>query len=114
MKKVIDATDRTLGRVASEAAALLVGKDSVDFVKHEAPKVQVHVENASKLRIDPKKLLQKEYKRYSGYPGGLTHEAMGDTINRKGYTFVVENAVKGMLPKNKLQSVMLKNLVVTE
>lgn len=110
----LDATGKKLGRIASEAAALLIGKNTTDFAKNTAPKVTVTVTNASKLDISNKKAVEKEYGRYSGYPGGLRFEALGDLAQRKGYKAIVSHAVKGMLPKNKLQAVMLKNLVVTE
>jgi len=114
MEKVIDATNQKLGRVASAAASMLMGKDTTSFTRREAPNVVVTITNAKKLRIDPRKKAEKAYKRFSGYPGGLTEEKMSSLIERKGIEEIVRIAVKGMLPKNKLQDVMLKRLKVSE
>lgn len=111
--KVIDAQNKILGRVASEAAITLLGKDKPDYAPNKVGG-QVHIINASKLSIDAKKLKQKEYKRYSGYPGGLKHQRLEELIAKKGHKAVVEKAVKNMLPANKLRDIMLKNLKVTE
>jgi large subunit ribosomal protein L13 len=108
----IDAKGRTLGRVASEAAHILLGKNTVTFVKHQAAPVSVVVENASKLLIREPKKDQKEYIRYSGYPGGLKSATLREVIEKKGHAEVLRRAVKGMLPKNRLQSVRMKNLVI--
>lgn len=113
MEKVIDATNQKLGRVATEAASILMGKNTTSFTRREAPNVVVRIENASKLRIDPRKKAEKAYKRFSGYPGGLTEEKMSSVIDRKGVEEVVRIAVKGMLPKNKLQDQMLKHLKIS-
>ncbi|PCI30093.1 50S ribosomal protein L13 [Candidatus Wolfebacteria bacterium] len=110
----IDATGKKLGRIASEAAAILIGKNTTDFAKNTAPNVEVTVANASQLDISSKKADEKMYGRYSGYPGGLKFESLGKLSARKGYKAIVSKAVKGMLPKNKLQPIMLKNLIVTE
>ncbi len=108
----IDATGKRLGRLATEVATLLMGKDSTKFVKHKAPSVEVIIQNASKLDISPKKMEQKIYTSYSGYPGGLKKRPMNKVIEKHGYEEVVRKAVHGMLPGNKLRPIMMKNLKV--
>jgi large subunit ribosomal protein L13 len=114
MEHTIDATNQKLGRVASRAAALLMNKDSVDFARNKMPESKVVVENASKLSITEKKLLQSTHARYSGYPGGLTKEPLRKVIEKKGYREVLKHAISGMLPKNKLRAKMLLNLTIKE
>jgi large subunit ribosomal protein L13 len=111
---VIDAKDKSLGRVATEAVVLLTGKNSASFSKEKAPNALVEIINASKLRMREKKLDAKEYKRFSGYPGGLKTETVTHFIKRRGIEEVVRKAVYGMLPKNKLRAVIMKNLIVKE
>lgn len=116
-KKVIhtiDAADRSIGRVASAAAMMLMGKDSPRYQPHVAPDVEVHITNASKLLIPVKKKADKKYVRYTGHPGGLREENLGELMERRGVTVVLERAVRGMLPNNKLRTRMLKNLIVEE
>lgn len=110
----IDATGKKLGRVASEAAKLLMGKHKTSFVKHKVVGDQVKIENVSKLDMTNKKMGQKTYSSYSGYPGGLKQENMTKVVASKGYTEVVKKAVYGMLPSNKLRQDMLKNLEISE
>ncbi len=114
MNHTIDATGKSLGRLATEVATLLMGKNTPEFVRNSAPHVLVTVTNASKLKVAPQKLLEKTYKRYSGYPGGLKEETMAKVVEKKGYREVVATAVKGMLPDNKLKKDMMKHLTVTE
>ena len=71
MNHTIDATDKALGRIASEAAALLNAKDSIHFVKNRVADVTVTVTNASKIKITGNKMNESVHKSYSGYPGGL-------------------------------------------
>jgi large subunit ribosomal protein L13 len=114
MEYTIDATNKSLGRLASEAATKLMGKNTTTFVRNAVPNTRVTITNASKMKVDPKKLDQKIYKTYSGYPGGLKEKKMAHVVSTKGYTEVVTTAVKGMLPDNKLKKEMLKHLIVTE
>lgn len=109
----IDATGKRLGKVATEAATYLIGKNLPTFVKNIAPDVLVTIENASKLDI-PEKRKNDIYQSYSGYPGGRSEETLEHLGERLGYSEAVRRTVKGMLPKNKLQSVRMKNLIVTE
>lgn len=114
MKYTLDATNRSIGRVATEAAVFLMGKNEVDFARNTMPDSRVEITNASKAKIFPAKMLQKTYSRYSGYPGGLKQPTMAKVIDNKGYSELFREAVSGMLPKNKLRSKMLKNLTVSE
>jgi len=110
----IDASNKKLGRVATEAATVLIGKNSPDFAKNTVAPVKVTILNASKADISEKKKGEKEYVRYSGHPGGLKKELMKDVIGKKGYSEVFKKAVYGMLPKNKLRDRRIKNLIITE
>jgi len=109
----IDAAGKPLGIVATEAATYLLGKDQPDFAKNLVAPVQVNIENASKLDI-PEKRKSEIYQSYSGYPGGRSEETLEHLGERLGYAEVVRRTVKGMLPGNKLQAIMMKNLRVTE
>jgi len=113
-KHVIDAKDRVPGRVATEAAVLLMGKNKADFARNRIPKVEVEVTNASSLKLDAKKLKDKSYYHYSGYPGGLKKQTQGHLVKTKGAGEVLRRAVYGMLPKNKLRPRMMKNLKIKD
>jgi len=108
----IDATDRTLGRVASEAAHALLGKRSVKFVKNAAMPIKVTIENASKLHLPKKRQEGKVYTHYTGYPGGLREVRMDMLISKKGIEEVVRKTVDGMIPRNKLRTPRMKNLII--
>jgi len=110
----IDATDRTLGRVASEAAHALLGKRSAHFVKNQALPVTVTVNNAGKLHLPARRIKGKVYTRYTGYPGGLHAMSMEEMITKKGIAAVVKKTVDGMIPRNKLRTPRMKNLIVNE
>ena len=114
MNYIIDAQNKSIGRVASEAACVLIGKNKSDYAPNTVADVSVEIKNASKAKIHPKKLANKSYKRYSGYPGGLKEKSMKEMIKNKGYGELFRIAVKGMLPSNKLRNSMLKNLKITE
>ena len=109
----IDAKGRRLGKVATEAATFLMGKDQPDFAKHILAPVTVTITNASKMDI-PENRKDDIYQSYSGYPGGRSEETLEHLGERLGYAEVIRRTVNGMLPKNKLQSQMMKNLIVTE
>ncbi len=113
MNHTIDATGKKLGRVSSLAAGYLRGKSDTGFAPNKVPMTKVIIENVSKLDLSPKRL-EEEYKTYSGYPGGLKHESRGHLIGRRGMKEVVMRTVRGMLPRNKLRTQMLKNLTITE
>jgi len=110
----IDASGKKLGRIASEVATILLGKDKPDFKRNVTAPVKVKVTNVSKLDINVKKLENKEYKRYTGYPSGLKSETMEEVIKKKGYKEIFRKAVYGMIPSNKLRSKRLKNLIISE
>ena len=113
MEHKIDATNKKLGRIASEAAMVLRGKTDTSFAPNVVPDNKVVIENASKVDLSDARM-EETYARYSGYPGGLTHEKRGNLIKRKGFRSIFEKAVSGMLPKNKLRKQFLKNLIVNE
>lgn len=113
-KYTIDATGKSLGRLASEAAALLLAKNSTSFAKNFAAKVKVEVINASKVTVTGDKLKQKTHKRFSLYPGGLKTPSWSDVASKKGYKELIRHAVEGMLPKNNLQKNRMKNLKISE
>jgi len=98
---VIDAEGQTLGRLASEAAALIRGKHKPQFTPHVDIGDFVIVINADKVVLTGKKLQQKKYYRHSQYPGGLKTTTAGEMLNKKPAR-LIELAVHGMLPKNKL------------
>ena len=108
----IDATDRTLGRVASEAAHALLGKRSAQYAQNLAMPMKVVIENASKLHLPSRRTAGKVYTHYTGYPGGLRSITMKELIAKKGIEEVVRVTVDGMLPRNKLRAPRMKNLVI--
>lgn len=110
---VFDAAGKSLGRLATEVAMALRGKNEPNYQPHIAPSVTVTINNASQVKLSSSQL-DAQYKRYSGYPGGLKHETREHLIDRKGYREVFEKAVYGMLPNNKLRAVMMKNLIINE
>lgn len=110
----IDAAGKALGRVASEAAKALIGKMSPDYTPNVRSDVKVTITNASKLVVREKKLLQKTFTRYTGFPGGFKKESLGRLNARKGEGEAVRRAVASMLPKNTMRVARMKNLTVTE
>ena len=108
---VVDAEGKTLGRLAAEVAQVLRGKNKPTFTPHVDTGDHVIVVNAEKIRVTGKKLIQKEYFRHSGYPGGSTFVTLGNML-QKHPARVIEMAVKGMLPKNKLGAQMYRKLNV--
>lgn len=108
---VIDAKDKILGRLATEVAMILMGKTKASFVPYLDTGDYVVVTNASKVKMTGKKMMNKTYTRHSGYPGGLTVETFDKVIVKKP-EFVIEHAVAGMLPDNKLGKQMIKKLKV--
>jgi|SRR3989344_3862260 len=110
----IDAEGKRLGRVASEAAKFLMGKNTPSFRKNVLPDVSVEIINAAKSDVPFKKMMEKKYERYSGYPGGIKFSTLDDLMKKKGWTEVYRFAVYGMLPTNKLRSQMIKRLTIKE
>ncbi|UZE93164.1 MAG: 50S ribosomal protein L13 [Candidatus Nealsonbacteria bacterium] len=105
----IDAEDKVLGRLASKVAILLRGKQKPDFVPYKDMGDIVIVKNVEKLKITGRKMEQKKYYRYSGYPGGLKEIPLKRLFKTKPEE-VLKKAVYGMLPKNKLRSKQIKRL----
>jgi large subunit ribosomal protein L13 len=110
----LDATGKKPGRLATEIAVLLMGKNRTDFAKNRIPDTKVEVTDASKLVINPTKAKDKVYYHHSGYPGGLKAENMERVIEKKGAKEVLRRAVSGMLPKNKLRAQMMKRLTIKD
>lgn len=108
---VVDATDQTLGRLATRIATLLEGKHKPIYSPHLDTGDHVVVLNAGKIRVTGDKLRQKRYHRHSGYPGGLREESLGTLLERRPQ-LVIERAVKGMLPQNRLGRAMLRKMKV--
>ena len=106
---LIDASDISLGRTASVVAGLLRGKHKSNFTPHVDCGDNVVVINADKIKLTGDKWSQKEYISHSGYPGGQKI-ITADKLHRKNNIKLVENAVKGMLPKNKLGAELFRNL----
>lgn len=110
----IDAAGGALGRVASEAASVLLGKKSAHFVKNEVLPVEVEIVNASKLAMTEKRISGKEYTHYTGYPGGLRITPLAHLIEKKGVSEALRKAVDGMIPRNKLRKERMKRLTITD
>jgi len=108
---VIDASEERLGRLATRVAMVLRGKHKPEFTPHVDTGDFVVVVNASKVQLTGRKLDAKKYYRYSGYPGGL--KAIGArTVRETDSERMIRQAVKGMLPKNKLSRHIIKKLKV--
>ena len=110
----IDATGKSLGRVASAAAKHLMGKTLSTYVTNAQSGTKVVITNASKLHITEKKRVTKIYEHYSQYPGGLKREKLSSLSARKGFSEVLKVAVQGMIPRNTLRVGRMKNLTITE
>ncbi len=110
-RHVIDAEGKVLGKIATEAAELLMGKNKAMFTRNIDTGDFVVVTNAAKVKVTGKKLEQKMYYRHSGYPGGFRAVPLSEMLANKPEA-VIEHAVKGMLPQNKLGDAMIKKLKV--
>lgn len=108
---VVDATNIPLGRVASQVAAVLRGKNKTIYTPHVDTGDYVIVINTDKMILTGNKLTQKKYYRHSGFPGGLKEVVYKDLMEKKS-DFALEKAVKGMLPKNSLGKKMFGKLKV--
>ena len=108
---LVDASDQTLGRLATRIATLLEGKHKATYSPHLDSGDHVVVVNAAKVKVTGNKLIQKTYYRHSNYPGGLKEESLQTLMARKPQ-IVIERAVKGMLPQNRLGRAMFKKLKV--
>ena len=110
---VVDAEGQILGRFASEVAMILRGKRKPCFTPHSDCGDNVIIINAEKIRLTGNKMEEKYYVHYTGYPGGQRIRTVGEQLKRKPI-FVVEHAVRGMLPKNRLGNAIFRNLYVYE
>jgi large subunit ribosomal protein L13 len=110
---VIDAGDNTLGRVSSQVANILRGKHKPSFSPNSDCGDSVIVINADKLRVTGKKMTEKIYVTHSGYPGGQKRKSMREVME-KSSTRVIEHAVRGMLPHNRLGREQFRSLFVYE
>ena len=108
---LIDAQDQILGRLVTKIAALLMGKNKPYFVRYLDCGDYVVVVNAKQIKVTGQKEKQKLYYRYSGYPGGLRNRSLGEMRQVMPEKIIYE-AVKGMLPQNKLRDRMLTRLYV--
>ena len=108
---VVEAADKTLGRLAAEVAKVLRGKHKPTFTPHMDTGDHVIIINADKVRLTGKKLVQKVYFRHSGYLGGDKYTKAGDML-AKNPVRMVELAVRGMVPHNRLGSQIIKKLHV--
>lgn len=108
---VVDGTNQTVGRMCSKIAAILRGKNKAYYTPHVDCGDYIIVINADKVKFTGNKMLEKEYQTFSGYPGGQKTELAKDLLRRRP-ELVVERAVKGMLPKNRLGRKMFKKLFV--
>ena len=108
---VVDGTNQTVGRMCAKIASVLRGKNKAYFTPHVDCGDYVIVTNCDKIKFTGKKMDDKIYINYSGYPGGKKEEVAGDLLKRRP-DVIIERAVKGMLPKNRLGRKIYKKLFV--
>ena len=109
-KHILDATDRVLGKLATEVAVLLRGKNKVGFAPYKDFGDFVTVKNLDKMKITGNKFEDKIYYHHTLYLGGLKKATMKEVVTKKGYSEVLRKAVMGMLTKNKLRAKQIKRL----
>ena len=108
---IVDAENKTLGRISTQIASLLIGKHKTSFTTHVDTGDFVVVINADKVRLTGKKMTDKEVVTYSGYPGGKKTETPKSVLDRKP-TYLLEESIRGMLPKTRLGAAMFRKLHV--
>jgi len=108
---LLDASDKTLGRLSTKVAFILMGKDKAQYTPNSDLGDYVVIINAEKIKITGNKDTQKNYYRHTGYPGGLKSTTFLDMIEKKPEEIILK-AVQGMLPKNKLSKTMISKLKV--
>lgn len=106
---LVDAEDQPLGRLASKVATILRGKNKPTFTPHMDMGDNVVVINAEKVKLSGKKMQDKKYFRHTGFPGSESFTT-AEEMMEKDPTFLIKNAIKGMLPKNKLSSKLMTNV----
>ena len=110
----IDASEKIFGRVASEAAKALMGKNLPDYSANKISDVTVTIINASKTKMSERRMKETLHERYSGQPGGFREETNARILEKKGWKGLYELAVFGMLPSNKLRPLMMKHLTIKD
>lgn len=110
---LLDASDKTLGRLSTKVAFILMGKDKAQYTPNSDLGDYVVIINAEKIKITGNKDTQKNYYKHTGYPGGLKSTTFLDMIEKKPEEIIFK-AVQGMLPKNKLSKTMISKLKVYE
>ena len=108
---LVDATDKVLGRLATQIAIRLRGKHKPEYTPHVDTGDHIVIVNAAKIRVTGDKINQKKYYRHTGYPGGIKETVLSDELENNPER-VIERAVKGMLPKNSLGRTMFRKLRV--
>jgi len=108
---IIDANDQILGRLATKVSLTLMGKNKKTYIPFLENGNKVIIINADKIRVTGRKNVQKKYYRHSGRPGGMKIEKFNSLIERRPEK-IIESAIRGMLPKNKLGRIYFKNLTV--
>ena len=108
---LLDASNKTLGRLSAKISSILMGKNKAQYTPHNDLGDYIVVINAEKVKVTGNKDIQKKYYRHSGYPGGLKSSAFSEIIE-KNPEDIIFKAVKGMLPKNKLSNSMISKLKV--
>ncbi len=114
MEFTIDAQGKTVGRIATQAAHILMGKNHPSFERHVLPQNRVRVINAGQASITDKKKGETTFRSYTGARGGLKEMTMEVMIEKTGVASVLERAIHGMIPNNKLKKEILKHLTVSE
>ena len=108
---LLDASDKTLGRLCTKISSILMGKNKAQYTPHNDLGDYIVIINAEKVKVTGNKDIQKKYYRHSGYPGGLKSSTFSEIIE-KNPEDIIYKAVKGMLPKNKLSNSMISKLKV--
>ena len=108
---LLDASDKTLGRLCAKISSILMGKNKAQYTPHNDLGDYIVIINAEKVKVTGNKDIQKKYYRHSGYPGGLKSSTFSEIIE-KNPEDIIYKAVKGMLPKNKLSNSMISKLKV--
>ena len=108
---LVDASDKTLGRLSTHIAKILMGKNKPEYTPHNDVGDYVVVINAEKIKITGNKNEQKMYFRHTGYPGGIKSQSFNELVSTYPDR-IITSAVKGMLPKNKLSNSVIKKLKV--
>ena len=113
-KYTVDAAGKSLGRLATEIASLLLGKNTTIAARNTVADTEIEVVNAAQIKVTGDKMKTSVHKRYSGYPSGLRLPTLREVAAKKGYKELVRHAVEGMLPKNKLQKLRMQNLNIND